>query len=53
MVKFPEADARWFKNMFVCRKCKTKIRAPSLKIAQGLVVCRKCGSRALRAVRKK
>jgi ribosomal protein L40E len=53
MVKFPEADARFFRNMFVCRKCKTRRRVPSIKVAQGNVVCRKCHSRALRAVRKK
>jgi len=53
MVKFPEADARLFRNIFVCRKCKSKIRASSLKVSQGRIVCRKCGSRALRAVRKK
>ncbi len=53
MVKFPEADARLFRNVFVCRKCKTRIRAPNLKVSQGLITCRKCGSRALRAVRKK
>ena len=53
MVKFPEADARLFRNMFVCRKCKRKRRAPSIKIALGKITCRKCGSKALRPVRKK
>ncbi|MFH1770520.1 MAG: 50S ribosomal protein L40e [archaeon] len=53
MVKFPEAEARLFKNIFVCKKCKSKIRAPSLKVAAGKVACRKCGAKALRTVRKK
>ena len=53
MVKFPEAEARFFKNMFVCRKCKSKLRAPNLKVLQGKVSCRKCGSKALRPVRRK
>lgn len=53
MVKFPEAEARTFKRMFVCRKCKTKRRASSMKIRQGKISCRKCGSSALRPVRKK
>lgn len=53
MVKFPEAQARMFKNAFVCRKCKTKIKAPNIKIIAGEVKCRKCGRRALRPVRKK
>ena len=53
MVKFPEADRRMFKNIFVCRRCKTKIRASHMKILAGKVSCRKCGGKALRAVRKK
>ncbi len=53
MVKFPEAQARLFKNTFICRKCKTKIRAPNMQIIAGKVKCRKCGRRYLRPVRKK
>ncbi len=53
MAKFPEAEARFFHNIFVCRKCKTKIRAPNIKVIEGKVSCRKCGSKALRPVRKK
>ncbi len=53
MVKFHEAEIRLFRNVFVCRKCKTKIRAPNIKIIQGKVKCRRCGGRAFKAVRKK
>lgn len=53
MVKFPEAEARKFRNVFVCKVCKTKLRAPNLKVIQGKISCRKCGSYALRPVRKK
>lgn len=53
MVKFPEAMARRFKNIFVCRNCKTKIRAPNTKVIAGVVKCRRCNSRALRPVRRK
>lgn len=53
MVKFPEAEARFFRNIFVCRKCKSKMRVPSIKVAQGGVTCRKCGNAALRTIRKK
>jgi len=53
LVKFPEAEARKFRNMFVCRKCKSKIRAPNIKIIQGKISCRKCTSKAFKAVRKK
>ena len=53
MAKFPEAMARKFKNMFVCRVCKTKIRTSSSRVIAGEVKCRRCNSRALRPVRKK
>ncbi len=50
MVKktFPEAMARIYQRMYVCRVCKTKIRADGAKIKAGVVKCRGCGSRALR-----
>ncbi len=53
MVKFPEAEARFFHNVYVCRKCKTKIRALALKVLAGKVRCRKCGGSSLRPKRKK
>ena len=53
MVKFPEAEARKFKNVFVCKNCKTKIKAPNLKIIQGKIKCRNCNSHAFRTVKKK
>ena len=53
MVKFHEADVRKFRNVFICRKCKTKIKSPSAKITQGKVSCRRCRSKYFKAVRKK
>lgn len=53
MAKFPEAHARLFKNIFVCKRCKSRIRAPQMKVLQGKISCRKCASRALRTVRMK
>lgn len=53
MVKFPEAEARKFRNIFVCKKCSTKIRANNMKVIQGKVACRRCASSRLRSVRKK
>lgn len=53
MAKFPEAEARNFHNIFVCRKCKTKIRAPNIKIIEEKIICRKCGNKTLRPIRKK
>ncbi|MEK6868171.1 MAG: 50S ribosomal protein L40e [Nanoarchaeota archaeon] len=53
MVRFPEAEARLFKNKFVCRNCKTTIRATNMKILAGKVSCRKCNSKVLRPKKKK
>jgi len=53
MGKFAEADTRWFKNIFICKDCKAKIRAPNLKVIAGKISCRKCGSKSLRIKRKK
>jgi ribosomal protein L40E len=53
MAKFPEAEARFLKDVFICRKCKSKLRAPNLKVSQGKISCRKCGRSVLRPVRKK
>ena len=54
MVKktFPEAMNRLYYRVFVCRKCKSKIRADPAKVRAGKVKCRKCGSRALRPKRR-
>jgi ribosomal protein L40E len=53
MVKFEEAAARKMRNIFVCRVCKAKIRAPSLKVSQKKVKCRNCNSKKLRPKRRK
>lgn len=53
MAKFPEADARLFKNIFVCKKCKNKVRAPNLKVLAGKISCRKCSNKTLKPKRKK
>ncbi|MEK6974290.1 MAG: hypothetical protein AABW41_03600 [Nanoarchaeota archaeon] len=52
MVKSPEASARLFHNVFVCRKCKKKQRTSMQKILQGRIICKNCGSRAFRAIKK-
>lgn len=53
MAKFPEAMNRLFKNVYVCRSCKSKMHAPSMKVLRGKIMCKKCHSRALRPKRKK
>lgn len=52
MVKFPEATKRMFKNIFVCKKCKTKQRTTAQKVIQHKQKCRRCGGKHFRALRK-
>jgi len=53
MVKFPEAQARLFKNVFICKRCKTAKRAPIMKVLKGEIMCSKCGSKKLRVKKTK
>ena len=53
MAKFLEAHNRLFKNIYVCRTCKSKLRAPAMKVLRGKVKCGKCNSKHLRTKRKK
>lgn len=53
MAKIPESQNRLFKNIFVCKKCKSKVRAEPLKILGGKVRCRKCHGKAFRPLKKK
>ncbi|HLD15447.1 MAG TPA: 50S ribosomal protein L40e [Candidatus Nanoarchaeia archaeon] len=52
MSKFPEASARLFKNIFVCRRCKSKMKTTSQRVLQKMVICKKCGCKAFRAIKK-
>lgn len=45
---FPEAVARLYHRVFICRVCKSKIRADLTKVRVRKVKCRKCGSYDLR-----
>ena len=47
----PEVEARIFRNVFVCKHCKTKIRALPSQIAERKVKCRRCGRRVFRPKR--
>ncbi|MCX6746889.1 MAG: hypothetical protein NTU63_02010 [Candidatus Pacearchaeota archaeon] len=53
MAKIIEASNRLYKNVFVCRNCKTKIKSDPQKILKGKVRCRKCKRNAFRPLRKK
>jgi ribosomal protein L40E len=51
--KIPAAQNRLFKNAFVCKVCKHKMRVRPLKILGGKVSCRKCGGKDFRPMRRK
>ncbi len=53
MATFPEAEARLYQNIYICRKCESKIRVPISKVLAGKAVCRNCKSKQLRVVRKR
>ncbi len=50
--KFKEAQDRLFGGVFVCRKCKHKIKSASIRVRDGKTKCRFCGRRALRPKKK-
>jgi len=51
--KIPAAQNRMFKNLFICKACKHKMRVDALKVLQGKVRCRKCKKKEFRVIRKK
>lgn len=51
MVEFPEAKARLYKNVYICRKCERKTKIPIGKVLAGKGICRKCSGKTLRPVR--
>jgi ribosomal protein L40E len=53
MAKIQEAMDRIFKDIFVCKKCSSKIRASSQKVLQNKIKCRKCGAKRFRPIKKK
>ena len=52
-IKIPAAQNRLYKNAFVCKECKHKMKLESQKILTGKARCRKCGKKDFRPVRKK
>jgi ribosomal protein L40E len=52
MAKFKEAEQRFIKNIFICKRCKSKQRALPQKIVLKSIKCRSCGSKEFRAIRK-
>ena len=53
MAKFEEALKRNYSRKYVCKKCKSIIKADAMKVIAGKITCRKCNSKKLRSPRKK
>ena len=53
MSKIPEAQNRLFKNVFICKECKIRVKSDPQRILKGRVKCRKCGRKAFRPIKKK
>lgn len=53
MATFPEAEARLYKNVYICLKTKRKVRLPIGKFLSGKFSTRKGLSKQLRPVRKR
>ena len=51
--KIPAAQKRMFQNVFVCKDCRHKQRSEAVRVINGKVKCRKCGSNSFRTVKKK
>jgi len=51
--KIPAAQARLFKNVFICKRCGRKIRSEARKVVEGKLKCRKCNGKAFRPISKK
>lgn len=51
--KIPAAQNRRYKNVFVCKQCKHRVKVEPLKIMTGKIRCRKCKGKDFRVVNKK
>lgn len=52
MAKFEATANRIFNRVFVCRRCKTKVRVDIKKVLAKQVVCKKCGMKNFRPIKK-
>ncbi len=53
MARFDATIGRIFHRIFVCKKCKTKIRTDIVRVLAGKVKCRKCNAKAFRPIKSK
>ncbi|HIH15151.1 MAG TPA: hypothetical protein HA360_04585 [Nanoarchaeota archaeon] len=53
MAKFEAAIGRLFRRVFVCKKCKQKVRTDGSRVLAGSVKCRKCQGKSFRVIKSK
>ncbi|MBT4174139.1 hypothetical protein HOC80_03600 [archaeon] len=53
MARFEETADRKFRRIFICKKCKAKIRTDISRVLQRKVKCRNCQCKDFRPVRTK
>ena len=53
MAKFEATVGRLFRRIFICKKCKTKIRTDTARIIAGAIKCRRCECKAFRPIKSK
>jgi DNA-directed RNA polymerase subunit RPC12/RpoP len=51
--KIAAAQARLFKNVFVCKGCGTKLKAESRRITEGSIKCRNCNGKIFKPKSRK
>lgn len=53
MAKFPEATTRLYYRVYICKRCKTKMKSDPQRVVKKKLTCRGCGGHSFRAVRVK
>mgnify|MGYP001574250354 CR=1 FL=1 len=53
MAKFDATIGRLFRRVFVCKKCKSKVKTDTVRVLAQSVKCRKCGGKAFRVIKSK
>lgn len=52
MAKFEATANRIFNRIFVCRRCKKKMRVDVNKVVAKQVLCKNCGMKNFRPIKK-
>lgn len=53
MAKFEAAVGRLFRRVFVCKKCKAKVKTDTVRVLARAVKCRKCNGKDFRVIKSK